>query len=828
MFVTTPDDLTLLTAWGKWNETSGQIHPWACHSLDVMAAGAAYLDANPGLISRAETILNEEEPPYPQDRVRKLLLWFIALHDIGKVSPWFQAKKYTNLPTGLPLPNTYHSNIGGALLDRLTPFLEREFNYQPFNHQNWFRSIFGHHGFVSEPETENPLNQFDLQPDVYVGLVERFILHLTRILNEVEPGDPIGKNLFPSGTSEYPKLEPILAGLTILSDWVGSNSMRVEFGFHASKIGTQTDLSYEDLKTYYETHTHKIRQSVRDFGLQSLQPNPNLKGTFRELFGKEPRTLQTVVETIPLGEGRVYLIEDQTGSGKTEAALLLACRIIQNGMADRVHFLLPTGATTNAMHERVRNFLKKNFTSSETLPSLSIAHSTSQTGNEDFDYGGGEWIRDNRKKVYLANFAISTVDQALFSILPQRHNILRFFGLLQGVVVFDEIHSYDPYTLGLIADLIRQLYRMGGRVVMLSATLSRDVKEYLYRQIFSSSSSMRCSPHYPLVSVLRKDLDPIEFPALPHEEREVRVESIKSNQDAVRLFDTSGARLWIRNTVREAIETYLELAQQFPGSNPILYHGRFTAWDRKRIESEVLRLFGWVEGDILPSTQRIKERNRILVATQVVEQSLDLDFDLIVSDLCPIDMLLQRVGRLHRHNRPGRTNPIFYVRTPQWRDGRIEDLEMSGTPKVYRDVGLLALTEDQIGRSWKIPSMVRELLDSVYRDDPKTASYRARRSRKSHAISRAVKDHCQGWQTSKAEPVSTREGSSMVEVVLCEGSTPLHGTEEASRIRIREDDLPIQKAKGREDWIEMTRTDHQTWSCAPYQYSSMLGFFKTS
>lgn len=822
MFVTTPDDLTLLTAWGKWDETSGQIHPWACHSLDVMAAGAAYLDANPCVVSRAWEVLNEADPsgetrpPFSREKVRKLLLWFLALHDIGKVSPWFQGKKYTNLPTGLPLGEVYHSSLGWGVLSHLEDVL-LPLGYSPYVHEGWFRAIFGHHGYVATKPTEDFFNQQALRPDVYIGLVRQFVLYLTTLLDETEPGESIRNNLFPAGTNEYPKIEPILAGLTILSDWVGSNYDHVDFGFYGDKIATQSDLLYGDLKTYYETRTGPIRQSVEGFGLRSIQLHPDFKGSFRDLFGWEPRTLQKQIETIPLEGGRVFLIEDQTGSGKTEAALLLACRLINQGGADRVHFLLPSGATTNAMHGRIRDFLKKTFAFSETLPSLSIAHSAHKVGVEDFDYGGAGWIQNNRKKVYLANFAVSTVDQALFAILPQRHNILRFFGLLQGVVVFDEIHSYDAYTLSLIADLIRQLRRMGGRVILLSATLPREVKEYLYRQIHPNEPPPQFSSAYPLVTVLRDDpkLLPIEIPTDPHHEREVRIEPIASHHDAIKLFSPPGARLWVRNTVREAIETYLDLKRVYPESDPILFHGRFTLWDRKRLENEVLRLFG---------KDSSEERNRILVATQVVEQSLDLDFDLIVSDLCPIDMLLQRLGRLHRHDRTGRWSPTLYVRTPQWNEGRIADPELAGTPKVYRDEGLLALTEEQIRSHpvWKIPHMVRSLLDGVYRDDPKTASYRARRSRKGHLASQGADDHSMGWRTTKTKSIPTRDGWQSLEVVLYVGENPLHGTEEDSRIRVRwSDDLPLRGNR-----INLTQTGPAEWACDPYRYSSELGFHK--
>ncbi len=381
----------------------------------------------------------------------------------------------------------------------------------------------------------------------------------------------------------------------------------------------------------------------------------------------------------------MLIFEDLTGGGKTEAALLAVHRAMRSGNAAGVFMGLPTMATANAMYGRLANSYRALFADPEA--SLILAHGARGLNQEYLDSfeplekppgttlrddGGAvcaAWFADNRKKALLAPCGAGTIDQALLGVLSTRHQALRLLGLSRSVLVVDEVHAYDEYTGRLLRSLLTFQAALGGSAVLLSATLPLALRRSLVEAWWRGRHLAGAETEEP---VCRETA----FPLLTRGADGGVVESILSASrtldvaveltgddssmfEALAVASKAGAcACWIRNTVADAVDARRRLVAEWgvPEENVLLFHARYTGRDRLNIEGEVLARFG--KGSV-----KNDRAGNILIATQVVEQSLDLDFDLLLSDLAPMELMIQRAGRCHRHDR-GISRPIGY-RSPR-------------------------------------------------------------------------------------------------------------------------------------------------------------------
>ena len=327
-----------------------------------------------------------------------------------------------------------------------------------------------------------------------------------------------------------------------------------------------------------------------------------------------------------------------------------------------------------------------------------------------------DWF-GTRKRALLARFAVGTIDQALLSVVGAKHHFVRLSGLSHKVLIFDEIHSYDIYMSVIIKRLIQWLVALGSPIILLSATLSRSDRAKLLR---AAGASCEDSPNlrYPRLTAVDHDGN-VEVHELPlPKPRAIRIRQIPSDisslQRAVRAhYHLGGCIAIVCNTVDESIDIARRLRETegIDGNDVWLFHARFPAVWREEIEAEVLRAFA-KDGQ--------RPRRAILVATQIIEQSLDLDFDLMISRTAPIDLLIQRVGRLQRH--PGRerpahlAEPILLWRTPEMNDEGIPDFgidEAIYAPYILHKTWL-RLREMNVLRT---PADTDALVDFVYNHD---------------------------------------------------------------------------------------------------------------
>ena len=500
------------------------------------------------------------------------------------------------------------------------------------------------------------------------------------------------------------------AGLTSVADWIGSDER-----FFSPEVRT----SNEDVASIARHALHSIgfTPPVLKMGL-----------SFEQMFGFLPNEMQTKTLATVTAPG-VYVVEAPMGMGKTEAALGAAYQLLSAGNANGIYFALPTQATSNRIHLRMNDFLQR---ISPGTGSSRLIHGNSWLMREDFEYhpasngkqekfaedarNGRDWFA-SAKRALLAPFGVGTIDQALLGVVAAKHFFVRHFALAGKVVILDEVHSYDLYTGTLIDKLIVALEGLGCTVIVLSATLTG----YRRGKIIGSTDTdyEKETLPYPLISGRQEGNLLVPVAASPPKDLAVKVDFVNvedSTKEAIALARNGGSVLWICNTVGAAqkqFKYFKELAQnEFPIG---LLHSRFPFWRREELETTWMERFG-KDGSTRCGS--------ILVSTQVVEQSVDLDADLLITELAPSDMLLQRLGRLWRHERGVR--PVEFPRICIVEETTtIEELRTLSPEKIRKVLGVKGLVYEPyiLLRSlevWKvqsvvnIPTQIRALIEETY------------------------------------------------------------------------------------------------------------------
>nr|WP_295738835.1 CRISPR-associated helicase Cas3' [uncultured Acidocella sp.] len=677
--------------WGKSKDADGALtwHPAAYHMLDVAAVAQGWLLASRPIIPGLG--------PW-RDAFAQPLTLMIALHDIGKFSRPFQAKVASLWPSALgaydPRPEPRHDTAGYWLMQdpdvrhRISRLLPTD---RPNEEKVLWRAVCGHHG---RPPSEQKIDRrafCDASRAAALACIDA-LLALLRPSSLPE--------LSEEGVTA---LGWWLAGLTVLADWVGS--AETWFPYVAPTLS---------LDQYWTLACKKAEWALASAGLLPAFPAPAF-GLLSLIGDNPPTPLQKFVAQVPLPDGpMLVLIEDQMGSGKTEAALLFAHRLMQAQGAAGLFMALPTMATANAMYARLGKAKNALFVN-ESEPSLVLVHGKSRLmvtndADETASAQCAAWIGDDRRRSFLAACGAGTIDQAVLSVLPSRHAPLRLFGLSQRVLIIDEAHTYDEYVTEELRRLIEFQTRQGGSTIVLSATLPRSVRQRLVEAFGQEEACQKAG--YPLVTLAsRTGLEEHDVAPRPGLDRRIELHRLPNADAALEVVRAAAARGaavgWIRNTVDDAVAAHAALGQQ-----ATLFHARFALGDRLAIEGAVQMRFG--------KTSIAGQRAHVVVGTQVMEQSLDLDFDILITDLAPVDLLLQRAGRLWRHARQGRPEaaPRLYVIAPPPVATPDKDWlrDFRGTAAVYRDPALLwrscraLLTKSVLD----LPGDVRVLVETVY------------------------------------------------------------------------------------------------------------------
>jgi CRISPR-associated endonuclease/helicase Cas3 len=484
---------TIFNYWGKADDkylAEPKWHPLAYHCLDVAAVAASWWDASPAI---RRTFLAAFNCPESQQRqLRAWVLFFTALHDLGKFDVRFQLKAPDALTAawrslskedhGLSIKDITGFDHGWAGMAWANQEYQQWLGHADADREvwehwkPWLAAVTGHHGDfyepakICEPEADTLVIEHDRAARY------EFVSALADIF--LTPEDINFQDSPPLSSSSARSL---LAGFCAVCDWIGSNTDVFKY----QKTGTA-------LTDYLNARIVKIQTEdvLHHFGL--LAKAENYKGVRALLKPEEsPRGIQVLVDGLPTTPG-LTLIEAPTGSGKTEAALAYAWRLLDQGVADSIVFALPTQATANAMLTRAESFAGSVFGDAnvvlahgkskfnEAFQRLANAgrHQTAQ-GKQEATIQCASWLYSSRKRVFLGQIGVCTVDQVLLSVLPVRHKFVRGFGLNKSVLIVDEVHAYDAYMHGLLGEVLRRQKTTGGSAILLSATLPAGVRAKL-------------------------------------------------------------------------------------------------------------------------------------------------------------------------------------------------------------------------------------------------------------------------------------------------------------------------------------------------------------
>jgi CRISPR-associated endonuclease/helicase Cas3 len=732
------------------DQSPREFHPLICHMLDVAVVAREIWRNLLADVARRRIAQSLRLTP---EGAETWITYLAALHDLGKASPAFQLRKeaqhllkiYEELgkPPNIEAKDCPHGRVTAGEAPEI---LKEEFGIERQTADRLSVIIGGHHGtFPTSYELENGCPVAGVGAAKWRRLRRELALKLGDLFG-------VSKEAVPRACDHASAM--FIAGLVSVADWIGSNS-----DFFPYLVSDFESLPTLDPAEYLRMAEANAQKALSHLGwMEWRQPEESL--TFSRLFDfiPSPRPLQRAAIEIAgdLTAPGIVIIEAPMGEGKTEAALYLADRWGVAPGPRGCYVALPTQATSNQMFTRVRDFLAKRYPEDKVNLQLLHGHAAlssefrllrengdrifnleSVCGEEGCGAQGAsivaaEWFT-HRKRGLLAPFGVGTVDQALLAVLQTRHVFVRLFGLAHKVVLVDEVHAYDAYMSKLLERLLEWLAALGSPVVLLSATLPNEkrialLKAYLrgLDRELSAEEEQQLDARYPRLSwasANRQAARTIEVS--DRIRRTLKVEwvdeSVLLGERLKMALNDGGCAAVICNTVNRAQQVYLSLKPYFDEAELDLFHARYLFKDRDQREKRALADFG-KEGATIKfddGEERTVRRpfRKVLVATQVIEQSLDLDFDLMVSDCAPVDLILQRSGRLHRHDRARLeklSQPTLWIRQPESVEDCVPGFD-SGTEAVYDEHVLL--------RSWlalqnrdeiRIPDEIEELIELAY------------------------------------------------------------------------------------------------------------------
>lgn len=722
------------SVWGKLDPASDSWMPLVRHLEDAAAVAGYIWDS---FLPPATRSYICEALAIPDDQGRRMVCWLAGVHDIGKATPAFAAKALPILPTVLdrmrdhgldarPTPedkHAPHATAGQLLLDE---WMSVRHPASTKRFRDTLTCVVGcHHGTTPSAVAIQAARSHPLQLGSGRWRDVRF-----EILDKMTEDTGAGEHLEGWLNRRVPlPVQVLLTGIVIMVDWIASNTDY--FPYVDNPTGDRLSLAL-DVLDLPEPWLPAAGATDAD---------QLLVKRFPALDGNRARSLQAslLAQARRAIEPGLFIVEGPMGVGKTEAALLAAEVLAERFGLGGVFVGLPTMATADPMFDRVHRWLKTTLGARDV--SITLAHGKAALND---NYAGllprrwrgrlydetasgdlvgeavvNEWLR-GRKRNGLASFVVGTIDQSLFAALKAKHVVLRHLGLVSKVVIIDEVHAADDYMREYLKRLLSWLGVYRTPVILMSATLppeQRDefLRAYAQGRGATQSITTSRSDAYPRISMYDSQVSEIEVAS---DARVLDVGLGRLPDDLgglVALFREvlveGGCAAVICNTVTRAQEAFAVLQAEF-GSSVRLVHSRFIAPDRARREAELVRELG-------PTGNR--PERLVVVGTQVLEQSLDVDFDVMVTDLAPADLMLQRAGRLHRHERPGRpdgvAHPVLWIRgVDDWQANPPQAVR--GSRAVYGNQRLLrAASVLNEMRSIRFPDDIPRLVRLAYSSD---------------------------------------------------------------------------------------------------------------
>jgi CRISPR-associated endonuclease/helicase Cas3 len=713
--------------WAKLSADRTTWHSLVDHSADVAAVMLALLN-QPTIASRiakAGGLIDLSAG------MRARLGALAFLHDFGKANRGFQARHDPDAPKVGHIDQVawLFSANGASSLARVHEMLglsRLEGWFEDDGAMEWLAAVLAHHGrpwHLSDPPAS-------AQHWRVVGSDDP-VARLASVRAALDRWFAPAFHDVPALPSR-PAMIHAFAGLLMLADWLGSDR---RFVF----ANGQDPDRWQFAKTTAAAILVDVGLDVGEHRQRLCAVDASFESAFHVVSPRQIQ-IQAVEPT-----ARLVVLEAETGSGKTEAALWRFKRLFETGLVDGLYFALPTRVAASQMHARVMRFRDRVFGPGGPVVVLAVpgqvkadhvrGHALPDFGFEwSDDKAGGHdrtrWAAEHPKRFLAAQIAVGTIDQVLLGTVRTRHAHLRGSALLRHLLVVDEVHASDRYMGDLLAELLHWHVDAGGHALLLSATLGAGLRAKLLGTPCPDAVTAANAP-YPMLSWAEAGCQ--QHREVPTEEKAAKCvtlepQPIQSAPDliarlAVDAAIQGAAVLVIRNTVGAAVEVIRAVETIVGLDSPLLFragdastlhHGRFAASDRLLLDAAV-------EKALDPERDA---GGQIVVGTQTLEQSLDLDADLLLTDLCPIDVLLQRIGRLHRHQRSSRPEGYDTARVlvlvPS--DTRLDAYARRygyGNERAYADKRILALTWQmmEIEPVWDIPAANRRLVERATHPD---------------------------------------------------------------------------------------------------------------
>ena len=650
-------------------------HPLVDHCADVAACLTALLEV-PTIRHRLARLagLDDLSPG-----LCARLGYLAGLHDVGKANNGFQNKALPHPPFVAGHVKDLLSLFGCGYEDqhKLVEALDLatvcEWAGSESVPMNYLYATICHHG--------NPVEVgVGYRPEIWrtIGNRDPFA-EIQRIRYAVGEWFPEACSPDTEDLPDAPALQHAYNGLLTLADWIGSDA--ANFPFSEPKDPPRFRWALE-----------RARKILVQLNLAADHLRPAMdrrRDPFARISSFDPRPLQRAVADLPVpSQGGIAVLEAETGSGKTEAALARFAALFEAGAVDGMYFALPTRTAATQIHQRVVEAVQRAFPDEHQRPAVVLAVPgyvavvDRQQGRlegrfewrwDDVDanrFRYRSWAVENSKRYLAGCVVVGTVDQVLMASLRISHSHMRGTALLRHLLIVDEVHASDTYMNALLRTILQRHLQAGGHALLMSATLGSATRSALMhpdRRVTYGSLESEAARAYPLLLHRDATEDSSDQAGVPASStKKIAIEFVPIAADpediARRAIDAArtGARvLVIRNLVAECIETQSELERLASGPAgdclmtcrgiPAPHHGRYAPGDRRLLDAAVEDAFG----------RRSSRTGCVAVATQTVQQILDIDADLILTDLCPMDVLLQRFGRLHRH--PGRRRPAAFV-----------------------------------------------------------------------------------------------------------------------------------------------------------------------
>lgn len=566
------------------------------------------------------------------DTLLTKIMFICAIHDIGKIHPTFQGRdeetleilKHEGLNQVSFDTRFRHEQYGANIFDKLSAE-----DVDIKNSDIISQIIRMHHqkeqkknsdiNIIKIDDKEKTKKWMHIQNEIYDYIKNVFKFDNLNLIN---------KNI---NKSELFVVQNAILGIMITADWIASNNYVFD------------NQPCENIDDFLKSRKIQALKFLSNEGL--IRQQIPVMQDFRSAFGFNGRPVQNDVEKIVhKNDIKCMLIESDCGSGKTEAALYAAAVLGNRSGLSGIYMGLPTGVSAEAIQDRVDEFL-----TSHGMRNTKLYTSKSMLLREPDKKP--VWTDMSRQRL-LASSAVGTVDQVMTAARLVRFESVRMNGLASKVLIIDEIHAYDAYMLAVIKDLLKICEGLGVPVIMLSATLPISTKKDLLGVL--DDGDIELHNGYPMISYVTKDgmmHEHVSYQYMPDKKISCELLPILNDNDkiaryAVDAVKDGGCECVIMNTVADAICVYDKIKKNKKNDcKIILYHSRMTINARDETSRKILAMCG---------KDRTKRPERvIIVGTQVLEQSLDIDVDYMITAICPIDLLFQRIGRYHRHGDAG-------------------------------------------------------------------------------------------------------------------------------------------------------------------------------